>query len=143
MQRESYLNLTAVQVHRHDAVNTHCLQQARHISRRDGHAGLQLAVLSGVAVVRNDGGDLASRRAAHGRNHQQELHQGLVHGRQSGLHKVHVLATNVLVHLDVALTVGEAADGDVSQAQVQVLGNLGRKSRIGVATEDFDALGQV
>lgn len=132
-----------MQVHRHNAVHTHRLQEARHIGRRDGHAGLQLAVLSGIAVVRNDGRDLARRCSAHGGNHQQELHERLVHGRQRGLHEVHVLAANVLVHLDVALTVRESAHGDVAQAQVQVLGYLRRQSRIGIATEDLDALGQV
>ena len=140
---ESYLNLAAVEVHGHNAIHTHGLQQSGDIGRRDGHAGLHLAVLTGIAVVRNHRSDLARRSTAHRGDHQQKLHEGLVHRRQSRLHQVHVLAADVFVDLDVHLAISEAADSDVAQAKIEVLGNLLSQSGVGSASEDLNSLRQV
>ena len=54
---EKALNLGGVQVHRQHAVGPGPRDEIGHELGRDRHAAFVLAVLPGVAEVRNDGGD--------------------------------------------------------------------------------------
>lgn len=135
---EEALDLSAVEVDGDDTVDAHGLEQARDVGGRDGHARGHLAVLARVAVVGDDGGDAARRGAAHGTDHEQELHEVLVHGHARGLHDVHVLAAHVLVHHDVHLAVREALDRDLAQLHAHELGHVARQLRVGVPAEDLE-----
>jgi hypothetical protein len=88
-----------VQVHGHDAVHAHGLEQARHVGGRDGHARRHLAVLAGVAVVGDDARDALGAGAAHGGHHEQQLHEVLIDRRAGGLDEVHILAAHIVMHL--------------------------------------------
>ena len=68
---EKSLNLLAVQIHREDAIGASGDEQVSHEFRRDGDARLIFAVLSGVAVKREDGRDALSRGATRGINHDE------------------------------------------------------------------------
>ena len=103
---------------------------------RDRLAGLDLFVLPGVAEVRHDQGDAAGGRPAEGVHQDQQLHQGLVDGGAGGLDDEHIHAAHTLVNLDLHFAVGEAGDVQVADRQVQVLGDLVRQFRVGVAAED-------
>src|SRR5690349_5048455 len=59
-----------------------------HELRRDRRARRDLAVLAGVAVVRDDGGDRSGGGAAERVDHDQELHHAVVHRRAGGLDDV-------------------------------------------------------
>ena len=51
------LNLAAVEINRNNTVHSHGLQQASNVCCRDRDAGGHLAVLTGIAVVRDDHSD--------------------------------------------------------------------------------------
>jgi len=118
---EEALDLVGVQVHGEHARDTHRLQQVGHDLGRDRHARLVLAVLPGVAVIRNDRRDARRRRAAERVDHDHQLHQVLIdrpgRGRGSRLNDEHILAADVLVDLERHFSVGKAPqpsrpDGD-------------------------------
>src|SRR3546814_12126003 len=81
--------------------------------RGDRLAALGLAVLAGVAVVRYDGGDPLGRGAAGRVDHDQLLHDNVVHGElvggTVGLDDEDGGTADVLAELRVDLAVGELA----------------------------------
>ncbi len=72
-----------------------------------GYARLVLAVLPGIAVIRNHRGDARRRRPAERVDHDQHLHQVLIDRVAGRLHDEHVGAADVLVDLERDLGVGE------------------------------------
>src|SRR5690606_35888367 len=64
------------------------------------------------------------------------LHQVVVRGRAGGLQHEDVFPADVLEDLDIDLAVGEACDGGAAQLELEVLRDLGRQFRVGVARED-------
>ena len=78
---EEPLDLARVQVEREDAIHARRLEQVGDELGGDGHPRLDLAILAGVAVVRQHRGDPAGRRALERVDHDQQLHQVVVHGR--------------------------------------------------------------
>mmetsp|Transcript_12252 Transcript_12252/g.20330 ORF Transcript_12252/g.20330 Transcript_12252/m.20330 type:complete len:261 (-) Transcript_12252:319-1101(-) len=139
---EKALNLAAVQIHRHHSIYPHGLQQTRHVGRRDGHSRLHFAVLSGVSIVRDHGGDFAGGSATSCADHQQQLHETFVHWWLCRLHQVHILTTNVLVHLYINFSISKAANFDFSQWNVEMLYNFHGQFWVCCATEQLDALRQ-
>jgi hypothetical protein len=112
---EEALDLLAVQIHRQHAVGPGGHEQVGHQLGGDGHAGLVLAILPGVAVEGDDGRD-ALRGGPLGRiDHDEQLHQVMVGRRAGGLDEVAVRAADVLVDLHERLAVGEAVDGRVAE----------------------------
>ena len=84
------------------------VMQVGHELGGDRHARLRLPVLPGVAVVRHHGRDAAGRRALERVDHDQQLHQVVVHRRAGRLDDEDVLAAHVLVDLDVDLAVARS-----------------------------------
>ena len=124
-----------MQIERQQAVDARRLQQVRHEFGRDRDPRLHLAVLARVAVVGEHGRDAARRRAPHRVDHDQELHQRVVHRRARRLNQEHVGAAHVLVDLHVDLAVREARDFRVGHGHTQVLRDLFSESAIRVARD--------
>ena len=98
-----------MQIYGDHAVDSDGLEQTRDVGSGNGHSGVEFAVLSRVAVVRNDGSDLASGGPAEGGDHEEELHEVIVDGRTGGLDDVDILSTDVFVHSDLAFSVDKFA----------------------------------
>ena len=72
--------------------------------------------------------DGTGRGASAGVDHDQELHEVVVHGGAGGLHQEHVAPSYGLLHLDVDLPVRKALDADAPQLQAQIAGHLLRQA---------------
>src|SRR3990170_4543187 len=134
---EETLDLPGVQVEREHPVDPGGLEQVGDELGGDGHARLHLAVLARVAVVGEHGGDPPRRRALERVDHDEQLHQRVVHRRTRRLEDVDVRAADVLVDLDVDLPVREARDLRIGQRQAQVLRDLLGQRPVRVAREEL------
>ena len=120
---EVALDLRGVEVEAEDAVGAGGLDELRDERGRDRDAGLVLAVLAGVAVVRQDGGDPLGGGAADGVDHDEELHVGLVRGLAGRLDDEDVASADALVDLDELLAIRELQDVDAAERLADVGGN--------------------
>ena len=102
---------------------------------RDRHARLVLAVLPGVAVVRNHRRDARRRRAPERVDHDEQLHQMLIDRRAGRLDDEDVGAADVLVDLERDLGVGEAAQPGLPERHAEELGDLPGQARVRAAGE--------
>ena len=143
------LNLVGVQVHGQHAVSAGGGDHVGNQLGGDGIAGLGLAVLTGIAEVRNDGGDAAGRSALERVDHNEQLHQGVVHGTglailvhkgTGGLNHEHVGATDGLINRSKVLAIGEGANLTGSQRNTQLTANVLCQLGIGAAGKNLDVL---
>src|SRR5438552_336971 len=138
---EEALDLARVQVQREHAIHPGRLEQVGDELGRDRHARLHLAVLARVAVVGQHGRDAMGRRALERVDHDQQLHQRVVHGRAGGLDDEDIRAADVLVDLHVDLAVGEAGDLRVRDRHAKILRDLLRQRAVCVAGEQLQVVG--
>ena len=68
-----------MQVHGQHPVRTGAGEDIGHQLGGDGITGLGLAVLAGIAEVGDHGGDPAGGGPAQGVDHNEQLHQGVIH----------------------------------------------------------------
>ena len=73
-------------------------------------------------------------------DHDQQLHDVLVHRRAGRLNEKHVAAADVFVDLAGDFAVGKLAERDVAQRHAEVFGDPLRQGRIGGAAEDFEVV---
>ena len=125
-----------MQIDRQYAVGAAFTDHVGHHLGRDRHArGPCAPVLTGVAEVGNHRGDAAGRSALERIDHQQQFHDAVV-GRCTGrLNDEDILAAHVLENLDIDLAIRKAAYGGVAERRLQVVGDVLRQDRIGVAAE--------
>ena len=135
---EEALDLRCVQVHREHTVSARLGDEVCHELGRDRITRLGLAVLTGVAEIRDDGGDAAGGGALHRVDHDEQLHETVVHGLAGRLHDEHIRAAHGLFNADGALAVGKLLDGAAPHRRAEILADQIRKRRIGVSGEDFD-----
>src|ERR1700719_4112792 len=105
---EIALNLRCMQIEREGAAGACGFEQVRDELRGDRYARLVLAVLPGVAVVRQHRSDAPSGRAFESVYHQQELEQVVIHRVTARLHDEDIGAANVFENLKINLSVTEA-----------------------------------
>ena len=125
------LDLRCVQVHGQHTVSTGDGQQVRHELGRDRIARLGLAVLTGIAEIRDDGGDTAGGGALHRVDHDQQLHKAVVDRLAGALHDEHVHAADGLVDGDGALAVGKRRDRALAQGDAKILADHVRQFGVG------------
>ena len=101
------LDLTRVQVHRQDPVRPRGREQVRHQLRRDRDARLVFAILPRIPVVRDDRRDPRRRRALERVDHDQQLHDVVVHRAARRLDDEDILPAHILQDLEVELAVAE------------------------------------
>ena len=135
---EERLNLRLVQVHREHPVGAGRGDHVGDQLGRDRHARLVLAILPGVAVIRDHGGDARRRRAAERVDHDQHLDEVLIDRRASRLHQEHVGAADVLVDLERHLGIGEAAQTGLADGHAQELGDLTGQARMRTARKHLE-----
>ncbi len=126
---EKSLQLRRMQIHNQRPVRPRGGQQIGHQLRRNRTARLVLAVLPGIPEVRNHRRDAPRRSALQRIDHQQQLHQVLVHRTARRLHHEHIGAAHVLLNLDVTLAV---AKPDHLRLPARASQEIGRLHRPGV-----------
>ena len=105
---EEALDLTLVQVEGDDAVDAGALEQVGDEAGGDGLARAGLAVLAGIAVVGDNGGDGAGGCALGSVGGDEQLHEHVVDvAAGHGLNQEDVGAADGLVVAGVNLTIGE------------------------------------
>src|SRR5713226_8373720 len=134
---EEALNLRSVQVERQYAIGARSADQIRDQFRRDRHAWLVLAVLARVAVVRNDRRDATRRGALERVEHDQQLHQIVVHRWRRRLDHEDVRAADVLIDLHVVLAVGEAVQRDAARLDLELAADFLRERRVRSSGENL------
>jgi hypothetical protein len=133
---EEALDLAGVEVHRQRAIGAGRGDQVGRQLGGDRRARLGLAVLPGVAEVRDDRDDRPGRRALERVDHDQQLHQRLVRRRARGLDDEAVHAADVLADLDVDLAVGEVGHVGAAQRDLDELAHLLGQRPVRVSRED-------
>lgn len=96
---EEALNLRGVQVHRDDMIGARHREHVGHQLGADWSARFVLLVLAGVRKARNDGRHTRSRSNLAGVDHDQQLHQIVVHLATARLDDVNILATHRFANL--------------------------------------------
>jgi hypothetical protein len=137
---EEALDLAGVQLQRQHPIGAGGGDEVGHQLGRDRRARLDLAILPGIAEVRDDGDDRASRGALQRVDHDQKLHQVLVHRRAGRLHHKAVHPANILADLNEDLSVGKRADQGLTRANLDGLADGVGVVAIGVAGKDRERL---
>ncbi len=138
---EESLDLALVEVHREDPIRPGNGEHVRDEARGDRDPRLVLLVGAAVAVVRDDRSDAAGRCALERVDHDQQLHDRLVHRAAGGLHQENVLLANVLHHAHEDVLVGELEHLDRAELRLQVAGDPLGKRLVGVAGVDAELVG--
>ncbi len=111
--------------------------QVCHQLGRDWCARARLAILAGVAKVRNNSGDPPRRSALERVDADQQFHK-IVVGREAGrLNQKYVLTPDVLMNLDEYLFISKAADTGISQWHFKICGNRAGQWQVGIAGHDL------
>ena len=118
---EEALNLRGVQVDKQRAIGARGGQQVGDQLGADGYARPVFAILAGVAVVGHHHRDPGRRGPLERIDHDQQLHQVLVHRIAGGLHHKHIHAAHVLEQLEVHLAVGKALQLGLADRHADVL----------------------
>src|SRR5258706_7575438 len=116
---EEALDLGRVQVHGEDAVAARGREEVGHQLGRDGDPGLVLPVLARIAVVGHHRGEARGARALERVEHEQHLHQVLVHRRRGGLHHEDVGPAHVVLDLEPHLAVAQPGQMGAPQGNPQ------------------------
>ena len=135
---EEALDLGGVQVHGQHPVRARGGEHVGHQLGGDGVTGLGLAVLPGIAEIRDDGGDAAGGGTLHCVDHDQQLHEAVIDRLAGALHDEHVHAADGLVDGDGALAVGKRRDRALAQGDAEVLADHVRQVGVGRAGEHLD-----
>ena len=133
---EEALNLTGMQVDRHDARDTRRLHEVRDELRRDRLAAARLAILTRIGVVRHDGRDAVRRRPLAGVRHDEKLHEIVVDRLRGRLNDEDILAANALADHHLRLAVVEMTDVCIAKRHADVRCDLLRELGVGVARHD-------
>jgi len=137
---EEALDLGGMEVHGEHAVSAGGLDHVGDELGRDGVAALGLAVLTGVAEIRDHGRDAARGGTAAGVDHDEQLHEVVVHGLAGGLNQKDVGAADRLVDGDGDFAVSKGRDRAVAKREPQLAADALGKGAVGVGTEYLDVL---
>src|SRR5262245_18624619 len=135
---EKSLDLTGVQVQRHDAVCTGTSDKVGDELRGDWRSGSRLAILAGVTKIRNDRRDAARGGASQRVDYNEQLHQVIVGRKGSRLDHENVRAAYVLLNFDENFHVREPADDRFSQRKLEIIRDAFCQRGIGIAGDELD-----
>ena len=114
------LDLVGMEVAGHDGIGPCYLKHVGHQLGTDGSTGLVLAVLTGPAIVRDDGNDTVGRCPLGSVYGQEKLHQ-VVGGGESGLDDKTGGATHALLEIGLEFTVTEAGNLEGAQNNLGIV----------------------
>ena len=135
---EEPVHLFRMQRHRQDAVGARRRQQVRDQPRGNRDARRVLLVRAGIGEVRDHRRDARRRRSPRRIQHQQQLHQVLLHGRHQRLDDEHVCLPAIDFELHAQTVVAEGGDGGRAESHLQPFAEGGRQLPVRVAAEDDD-----
>ncbi|MCY1248999.1 hypothetical protein D9M72_624960 [compost metagenome] len=107
-----------MEIDSYDAVDTCARDHVGYQLRRDRRAANGAAILTGIAEVRDDGGDTANRRASQRIGQDKQFHEMTVGWGACGLENIDVITAHILMKLNVDFLVGEALDRAVYQGKI-------------------------
>ena len=116
---EEALDLVGVQVAGHEGVRAGHLEHVGHQFGANRHARLVFSVLTGPAVIRDNGDDFIGRCPLGGVDGEQQFHQ-VVRGRERGLDDETGSAADTFLVRRLELTVAEVRDFQRSQDHFRV-----------------------
>ena len=142
---EEALDSVLVQVDRDNVVSTGGGEQVGDELRRDRLARSGLAILAGVAVMRDDGAHAVGARALGGVDHDEQLHQVVVDveaigARAHGLHDEHVRTAHAFEIARVDFAVRELLKLHITQGNAQFVSDFVRQPRVGRSRKYSDSL---
>ena len=120
---EKTLDLVGVEVHGHNAVGAGSLKEVGDEFGGNGYAGFVFAVLPGVAIVGNNGGDVSCGGSFGGVDQQEEFHE-VVGGGKGRLDEKYVAAAHGFVDDGLHFAVAESQYGLVAEGIAIVIGNF-------------------
>ena len=123
---------------RQHAIGAGARDQIGHQLGGNRHPAFVLAILPGIAVVGNDGGDSLGAGPFETVDDHQQFHQTVVDRRTGGLHQKDVAAADILFDLAVDFAIGKVADRDRSDGQAQIAADLSRQIGIRATAENFE-----
>jgi hypothetical protein len=103
----------------------------------DRRARPRLTVLARITEIGNDRGDAARGGTFQRIDNDQQFHQMVVGGCRGRLDDEHVLAADVLLHLDENLVVREPADDASGKRRFEVAGDRLGEGAVAVACNQF------
>ena len=127
-----------MQIKRQDAIGAGDGQNVRNQLGGDRHPADILAILAGVAIVRQHRGNPFGAGTLEAVEHDQQLHQVLVHRRACRLDDKDIPAANVFLDAHRDFAVRKVRQGRLAQWIAKYGGNLFRQAEIGPATEHFE-----
>ena len=134
---EKTLDLTGVQIHRHDSIDSRRLDQVGDQLRRDRHTGGRFAILAGVTEIGHDRRDRFGRTAAQRVGHDQEFHQIVVGRCPGGLDDKDIPSPHALTDLTSDLSVTEAANVGTAKGHIEQTADLFREVLAGGSCKEF------
>src|ERR1700739_4929845 len=105
---EITLNLGRVQVERQCATGSGRFEQIGNQLGGDRNARLVFAILPGIAVIREHGGDSPGGSAFESVNHEQKFQQVVVHRIVAGLNYKNIGAAHIFQNLKIYFAIAEA-----------------------------------
>ena len=112
-----------MEVHGDHPVHTGMGKEVGHELGGDGDSRTVLAVLTGVSVIGENGGDACGAGASGGIHHDHELHEIFIDGSACGLDDEDIGPADVFLKLDADFAIGEVHDVDLPQTQAEVIGD--------------------
>ena len=137
---EKALQLLCVQIHRQHAVCAGDGYQIRHKFCRNGHAAFILAVLPGIAEIRDHRRYPRCTCAFETIEENQKLHQILIHRSARRLHHKAVAPANIVLKLDEFFAVRKYFYLRAAQRNAEIFAYLGGQIGICRAAEYFNII---
>ena len=135
---EEALNLTGMKIHRDDALGAGHGKEVGNELGADGRAGADLAVLTGIAEIRNDGGDAAGAGTLQRVENKAQFHKGLVGRGAGGLDDEHIVSAHAGAYFNTQLSVAERGAERRCEGAAEVVANIHGQLWIGRTRENFE-----
>ena len=126
-----------MKIHRNDALRAGHGEKIGNELGTDGRAGADLAILTGIAEIGNDGCDAAGAGALESVEDEAQFHKGLVGRGTGGLNDEHVMPANAGTDFHTQLSVAERGAERWSEGTAEVIANVHGQLGIGRTRENF------
>ena len=136
------LNLTRMEVDRHNAGHTRRRHEIGDEFCRDWLASARLAILTRIGVVRDNRRNAVCRRAFARIREDQQLHEVVIDGKARRLDDEDVLPANALLDHHLNLAVVELPDESLAERYADTFRNILCQLWIGIPRQDAHVVGR-